>query len=194
MHSSSPLPTSLLGKRFLKSPVFILNIRLLAFQPHPLTLSPPFPTVGTATPAHSPKPMRPDSSEAIRTGAALNRGAHPFTSQVLVEDPEEPPPGRPGLHLPAIALRPLRPAGSPHLARRGAAGWREPRFPGGGAPLVAGQPGAHVSPGIKPIHRARGRGHNYFRVSGSPTRWPRPSAASACRSGCGSSRGLVPAA
>lgn len=146
VHSSSPLPTSLLGKQFLKSRVFILDIRLLAFHPHPLTLSPPFPTVGTATPAHLPKPMRADSLEATRAGAALNRDAHPFTSLALVEDPEEPPLGRPGLRLPAVAFRPLRPAGSPHLARRG--GVPGASLPPGGAPLVAGQPGAHVSAGI----------------------------------------------
>lgn len=149
---------------------FILEIKLPALRPHPPTY---VPTVRTAAPAHSPKPSRPDSLEVTEAGVAANGHAHQFTFPTRVLGAE----GRGGPRGPGGTTSGGRPSHHPtrgpeSLLRRHAAG----------------------RGGLSPSRSARRRDHKYFRVSGSPTLWPRPSSASAARrSGCGSSRGPVPA-
>lgn len=155
--STAPTPSILLRK-FKKSRVFILKIRLLAFQPHPFTLAHSFPTVGTATPGHLPKTTRLDSLEVTRKGAALNLHTHQFKSPAQLPGAEElgrnrRPGGatsRPSRDSAPAAVAPrCAPSSAAPVALSGGAEWQENRPPGG-AQLAAGKPGALRLTEIRP--------------------------------------------
>lgn len=179
-----------------------MKIRLLAFQPHPLTLAHSFPTVGTAIPGHLPKSTTVDSLEVTRKGVVLNLHTHQFTSPALLPGADGPgrnrrPGGatsRPPRASAPAAIAPRRaPSSAAPVARSGGAERQENRLPDG-AQLAAGKPGALRLTGIKPTaQRAPPRPQLLpgERVA-DPVAPPLPRLLR-CRSGCGSSRGPVPA-